>query len=46
MREAKKHTAIDETRLPNAHSSIIPPALQTSPIALPGVSISVVISDI
>ncbi len=46
MREAKKHTATDETRLPSAHSSIMPPALHTAPISLPGVSISVVISDI
>ena len=46
MRAAKNPTMIAETTLPSAQSSILPPASQISPIALPGVCVSRVISDI
>ena len=44
--DARKQTATDDARLPREQSSIIPPAVQMSFIALPSVSTSFVISDI
>ena len=38
-------TTAEQTRLPSAHSSILPPASRMSPIALPSVCTIMVISD-
>ena len=46
IREAITATTIADTKLPNAHKSIFPPAFNISAISLPGVFTNNVISDI